>query len=304
MHVKSRKWKKPVLGAAALTLAGSLVFMPDTGEAKSLKHSIEELNEKEKIYSADVTETVLKALKKETKGKFSVPEALILLQTLSKTEVMDIYFDQSGKKLKPNESRKIILDIFKIDLDAVSALGEGRQADSYPDETMKGIRKELGIDPESTSKDSYIMSLSKVQAMDLYIAAFGKKISGEELRLIINQVFGINLDGISGLEKARVSLYSKNQWITQTDRDLVVVHTGRGDVDVWIYPTAYFKEKTGLQELPPVLQEKLKALGFTYNEQLDAFYYANDKGVSVSDAFKGQTMGAVISTIAEGYSDL
>ncbi|MDG5473287.1 hypothetical protein P6709_16165 [Jeotgalibacillus sp. ET6] len=304
MHNGNKHWKKPFLGAAALTIAGTLVFMPDTGEAKPLKHMIEELDSEEKLYSLEVTEVVLKQLKKETKGKFSFPEALSTLQSMSKIEVMDVCFNHPGKKIKAEDSRKIIHDIFNIDLNAVSDLGEGKRADSYPDDAMKGIRKELGINPQSDEKDPYIMSLTKVQAMDLYFASVEKKMSGEELRLIVNQIFGINLDGISGLEKARVSLYSKNQWISQTDRDLFVVHTGKGDVDVWVYPTAYFTEHTGETTLPQVLQEKLTALGFAYNSQLDAFYYANHENVSVPDAFKGQTMGAVISTIAEYYSDL
>ncbi|MFG6147116.1 hypothetical protein [Halobacillus sp. B23F22_1] len=152
--------------------------------------------------------------------------------------------------------------------------------------------------------EEYLMNLSKIEVMDLYMQSFGQKISGPDIRSLINGIFGINLDGIAGLESSGVSLFSKEQWISQYERDLFVVHTGVTDVDVWVYPTAYFTEQTSLTELPGELQEKLKILGFTYNEGVKAFYYSHPNGESVSDDFKGQTLGTIIAFVHTYYEEI
>ncbi|WP_431802750.1 hypothetical protein [Halobacillus andaensis] len=148
------------------------------------------------------------------------------------------------------------------------------------------------------------MNLSKIEVLDLYMKAAGKKINGPSIRTAINGIFGINLDGISGLEDSGVSLFSKDQWISKNERDLFVVETGLTDVDVWVYPTEYFTEHTGLTGLPKELQEALSAIGFAYNKDVEAFYYSNPTGESVTDAFKKQTLGTIIKMIHTFYVDI
>ena len=71
--------------------------------------------------------------------------------------------------------------------------------------------------------------------------------TGVDIRGMINQIFGINLNGVSSLEGAGISLYSKGQWVLQSDKDLFVVYTGSGDLDVKVFPTEYFTKQTGLE---------------------------------------------------------
>jgi hypothetical protein len=193
--------------------------------------------------------------------------------------------------------------VYDIDLERVSELGAGKQVSTYPTEITDGVKQVLAHE-SIEDLDGYIQSLSKVEVMDLYLEYYGKKIEGPEIRRVINQIFGVNLDGISSLEGSGVSIFSKNQWISQYDNDLFVVHTGLTDVDVWVYPTEYFTEQTGLTELPTGLQNGLMALGFEYSEEKGTLYYANPTGESVPDQFKGHTLGTIIGFINGNYKDL
>lgn len=141
-------------------------------------------------------------------------------------------------------------------------------------------------------------------AVDLYIAENRKPSTGAEVRAVLNHIFGTNLEGISQLHERRISLYSKDQWIVQNKKDLFIVHTGKNDIDVKVIPTPYFIEKTGKKQLPEELQQALDNLGFTYDEQVGAYYYANPSGQSVPDQFKRQTMGAIHQTIQASYTEL
>ncbi|WLR48612.1 hypothetical protein LC065_05330 [Halobacillus litoralis] len=202
--------------------------------------------------------------------------------------------------MKPKEIRAIVDGVYGIDLEAVSELGVGKQTSTYSDDVIQRIRQALG---EEVS-DEAITKMPKVEVMELYWESFDGKMSGDDMRKMINAIFGINLAGISGLEGTGVSLFSKDQWISRYDHDLFVVHTGADDVDVWIYPTDYFKKQTGLEENPRGLEVALTALGFAYNEEKNALYYANPTGESVPDNFKGQTLGMMIGFIKENYEDL
>ncbi|MEY8752824.1 hypothetical protein [Alkalicoccobacillus gibsonii] len=121
--------------------------------------------------------------------------------------------------------------------------------------------------------------------------------SGQQIRQFINQTYGINLDAISALEGSRISLYSKNQWIVQDDQDLFVVWTGIGDVDVKVYPTDLYKNKTNTSSLPSELKASLQSLGYQPDEQSGGYYYKDPAGQAVPDSFKGQTMGAIMQVV-------
>ncbi|MEK4566864.1 hypothetical protein MKX54_19480 [Alkalihalobacillus sp. FSL R5-0424] len=145
---------------------------------------------------------------------------------------------------------------------------------------------------------AYQMELSDKIVQDQTFTEFLKeRHSGQEIRLFINQNFGINLDGISALEGTHISLYSKNQWIVQDEQDLFVVWTGIGDVDVKIYPTDLYKNKTNTSSLPSELENSLRTLGYWPEENGSYYYYENPTGQSVPDSFKRQTMGAISQVV-------
>ena len=280
-----------------LVVVGALFVGPVEAEAKSWKH---ELAEQENLkYSEEIVEGVFKQLRKERKGPLSFSGALEAINAMSKVEVMDRYLDRNRKKKKPEDIRAIVHGVYGIDLESVSELGAGKQTDTYDDVVLQKVRERLG-----GVSDEEIMKLTKIEVMEFYWKAFDGKMDGTDMRIMVNAIFGINLDGISSLEGSGVALFSKNQWISKYEKDLFVVHTGIDDVDVWVYPTDYFKQQTGLEKNPRALELALTGLGFSYNEEVNTYYYANPAGVSVPDNFKGQTLGTIIGIVNEDYQEL
>ncbi len=189
---------------------------------------------------------------------------------MTKIEMMDDYFKNIGKKIDSNDICKGVSKIYNIDIEKIPLLPH-----------IKGVY-------ESTK-----------MAIDTYLKQYGEDITAVEIRKAINQLFGINLDAISSLEGAKISLFSKGQWITRHENDLFVVDTGVGDIDVNIYPTKYFIERTGLLDLPTGLRQELTGLGYSYDKKIGGYYFANPTGEPVPDSFKGQTIGAIIKAIQQ-----
>lgn len=295
---------KSYLVGMSVVFAGTLVLVPLSTNANSIYQELATVDTESLKYSIEITEGVMKTLQKEKQGPLLYKDAMASIEAMAKVEVMDKYLDFYGKKIDPLEIRRVVNDIFAINLDRVSEEGEGKATRSYPDEIMQGVRKVLSIEGTPIEKDAYIMSLPKVKVMDLYLQYYGEKIESSEIRRVINQIYGINLNGISGLEAARISLYSKGQWISKTKRDLFEVHTGTGDIDVWIVPSEYFVEKTGLTTLPEELQALLEKLGYWYNSDKGAFYYTTNSDETVPDSFKGQTIGAISNVVTTYYPNL
>lgn len=196
---------------------------------------------------------------------------------MKKAEKMDQHLDFYGGKISSSEICYVVDLIFGFNLDKTPILS-----------------KEIEGTSLSTGRE----------VIDYHLHQYDGEISGVEIRKIINEIFGVNLEAISSLEGSRLSLYSKGQWIVQHEKDLFVVHTGAGDVDVKVFPTNYFTEHTGLEELPTDLQDALIGLGYYYNEKMDSYYFSNPTGEAVSDAFKGQTIGAILGVIRHSYSNL
>lgn len=194
---------------------------------------------------------------------------------MKKVEIMDKYFDSHQGKITSSEICSIVRSVFDLDLESKLILGEMSSS-------------------ESKAK----------MAIDSSLAQYGKDVSGPEIRELINQIFGINLDAVSSLDGSRISLFSKNQWINRQERDLFVVHTGPGDVDVMIYPTDFFIERTGLKELPEELKQALINLGFYFDNEVGNYYYADAHKNAVPDAFKGQTIGVILKVIRQSYQNL
>jgi hypothetical protein len=247
---------------------------------------------------------VMKAVRRHLGLKPNSMELDNHINFMPKTEIMDIVLASKQNKSKGKVIREAVDDIFKLSLDTISKNGEGSILISYPTNIMEGVRKTLRIDQSSTELDTKIMDMTKVEVMDKFLRSYGSDISGSESRRIINEIFGINLSGIDSLAKARLSLFSKGQWITQNSTDVFVILTGKGDVDVSVGVTSYFVQKTGSDQLPVEIQNFLTNLGFAYKIGTKSYTYTNPSGQSVPDSFKGQLIGKLVSYINDHYQSL
>lgn len=204
---------------------------------------------------------------------------------MKKAEMMDMYLDSYGKKISSSEICHVVDLIFKVNLDEIPIFSKEK-------EKAAGISSSVGN------------ALASREAIDSHLNQCDKEITGAEIRKIINEIFGVNLDAISSLEGARISLYSKGQWIVQHEKDLFVVYTGASDVDVKVFPTNYFTEQTGLVELPTDLQHSLTSIGYYFDEKIDSYYFLNPTGEAVPDDFKGKTIGAILGVIKQSFSNV
>ncbi len=198
------------------------------------------------------------------------------LEDKTKLQVMDEYFS-----LNNNISAKTVFDfvqkVFAIDLQKAAVLNS---------ELLKSLKNP-----------------SPQEALNHLLRTQDKDISGETIRYMVNNIFGVNLNGIVSLEGKRISLYSKDQWIVQGENDLFIVSTGKNDLDVKVEISDYFKETTGLEDIPLVLKETLEEVGFTCHDGL-CCYYATPDQKPVPDAFKGRTLGLIMKIIDENYANL
>ena len=199
---------------------------------------------------------------------------------MKKAEMMDKYLDSYGKRISSSEICHVVDLMFKINLDETPILSKEKE--------------EVDVVTSSIGRE----------VIDSHLNQYDRDITGAEIRKIINEIFGVNLEAISSLEGARISLYSKGQWIVQHEKDLFVVYTGASDVDVKVFPTNYFTEQTGLVELPSDLQHALTSIGYYFDEKIDSYYFLNPTGEAVPDAFKGKTIGAILGVIQHSFSNL
>lgn len=221
------------------------------------------------------------------------------INTLPKVSVMDQYLVSMGQHLEGSQVRTAVDAIFAIDLNLVSEMNYGQKLNIYPTLIMESLRTYLNVPTNSTVLDAQIMGMSKASVMDAYIEVNGYDLTGAENRVLINQVFGVNLDGISGAEGAQMSIYSKGIWVLQADNDLFVISSSLDDVSLYVNTTAYFATLTGSTQAPASLDAKLISFGFTFNAVTDRYEYTNPTGESAPDAFKGQAIGAIMGAIAE-----
>lgn len=290
--------KKIVLSALATSVlftgaANNISAHEQKGNADVLTH--EAYAQQDAKYSKKVVKAVSAVLGVNPES----PEFEIALGQLPKIKVLEYYFASLGKKLKGNEIRQAVNEVFEIDLNYVSKKDYGSKLLIYPAPVMERLRASLKEGPASTEQDGRIMKMSKNEVMDRYLKESDYALTGAEVFVLINQIFGVNLVGISGLEGKQIAINSKGQWIVKSDRDLFILESSLDDVDVSIYAGAYFEQLTGSKELPASLIAKLTGLGFTYIEKDHLLYYKNPNGESVPDAFKGQLIGILLGTVAE-----
>ena len=226
-------------------------------------------------------------------------ETIISINQLPKIKAWEYYLSSFGKKLKGHEIRQAVKEVFDIDLDYVSKNDYGSKLSVYAPPVMESLRISLKEEASSTAKDGRIMNMSKNEVMDRYIKQQAYGLSAAEASLLINQVFGVNLVGISGLEGKQLAISSKGQWIVKSERDLFILESSLDDVDVSIYAGPQLQTVTGSSELPASLIARLTELGFAYQEKERLLYYKNPTGESIPDPFKGQLIGILLGTIAQ-----
>ncbi|WP_164763035.1 hypothetical protein [Paenibacillus humicus] len=224
--------------------------------------------------------------------------------TLAQVRVMDIFLESLGNPARGQVIRDTVGKVFGFDLDLMSQNDEGNLLASYNSEIMAGVRTYLGLASDDRSRDSAIMSLKKNDVMDHFLSAYGETIPGSDSRRIINYIFGVNIDGLSGLERSRLSVYSKGQWELNNQNDVLIIKSSKGDVDLYVGPTAYYVDKLGTDQLPPELVHALLSLGFTLDTDANLYTYHNVSGESVPDAFKGQVIGAIVTCIQTNFANL
>ena len=249
------------------------------------------------VYEAQQETKYSKKVMAALEESLAIMPSAISIEQMAKVDVMDRYLASFGTKVKGDEVRLAVKEIFGIDLDIVSKNDYGSKLAIYPEAVMKSLRASFNVDPSSAEQDARIMELTKNEVMDRYIKEYDYTLSGAQNRDLINQIFGVNLKGISSLERAQLAISSKGQWIVKSETDLFILESSLDDVDVSVYVTPYFESMTGSNELPASLITKLTNLGFTYIEESQVLYYKDPNNQSVPDAFKGQVLGTILKTI-------
>ncbi|MDW0112852.1 hypothetical protein QT711_06615 [Sporosarcina saromensis] len=224
-------------------------------------------------YPQNVVEAVAKVLELEVNEQQGAIGTITKIDDMPKVNIMDMYVSTFKFPIDGKQICQCVKEVFGIQIDSKYVLPK---------------KRDLRAD--------YVCGFN-VRLIDNYLKELQNQLTGQEIRLLINDIFGINLDAIDSLEKTQISLYSKGQWIVQQASDLFVVHTGIGDIDAWVLPTDYYIEQTGLKELPVQLQQNLASIGYEYNSDIQGMYYCNPTGEAVEDAFKGRTMRAILSCI-------
>ncbi|WNB91325.1 hypothetical protein [Bacillus sp. NEB1478] len=220
----------------------------------------------------------------------------------TKLEAMNHYLESLGEKVKGQDVRRAVLESFQLDLDMISKNKYGIKLSIYPEPIMKSVRQSLNMDNDSVDLDAKIMDMPKAEVMDRYIAVHNYSLTCAENRMLINQIFGVNLDGISSLQHSKLSIFSKGQWITHSDADLFYIHTSNDDIALDVGKTDINRTNSGSDELPESLKQKLINFGFTCDNETGVASFSNPTGESVPDALKGQIIKAIVTTIQAEYN--
>lgn len=221
------------------------------------------------------------------------------LKSKSKIELMNEILINYRGNITVSFIQEMVVKVFNINLQYISFIGEGTQPLLYPVFIKERLSNEWNLPSDSNEFNVKLMNTSKDDVMDIFLRSYIETLTIDAICKIINSIYGVNLSLISSIEDARISLFSKGQWILKSDKDLFTIKSGSQDIDVQIYPTFYYFEKTGSDQLPRDLQRDLNDLGLLYNNEMKSYYYANPKGESVEDALKGRIMGVVIKCVQQ-----
>lgn len=175
---------------------------------------------------------------------------------------------------------RLVSEIFGISLQSIAT-----------DPKAPGARRSHSIFAEWTEKEWE--TAGKEELLDYALARLPATPSGEMVRQVINDVYRVNLSGISALEASRFSLFSKGKWIKQNENDLFVLNTGSTDTEVTVSVTERFIRQMGSGELPAGLCRELEALGYVYAPEKNQLKYSSPDGRPVDDVFKKKTIDAL-----------
>ncbi|MDX6154167.1 hypothetical protein [Marinococcus sp. PL1-022] len=197
----------------------------------------------------------------------------------TKAEQMDERVENENK-LTAALVECIVFTIFDISLQSIAA-----------DPKAPGARRSHPVFAAWTEQQW--QAAGKEELLDYALARLPASLSGEMVRQIINDVYRVNLSGISALEASTFSLFSKGKWIKQNENDMFVLNTGSTDTEVTVSVTEHFIRQTGSGELPAGLCGELEALGYVYLPKKNQLNYASPDGRPVDDVFKKKTIGAL-----------
>ncbi|WP_342527249.1 hypothetical protein MKY84_01315 [Chryseomicrobium sp. FSL W7-1435] len=125
-------------------------------------------------------------------------------------------------------------------------------------------------------------------------------VTGAEIRKFINELFGVNLEALSALEGAGLSLYAKERWVIEQATDYFVIYSENSDRVARVFTTSHYAQNMGTSSAPPALTQALHVMGYT-SDTTDSSFYFQSEG-PLPDAFKGQTISAVLQNMPEVYS--
>lgn len=200
----------------------------------------------------------------------------------TKAEQMDERMEKENK-LTAAVVERLVSEIFGISLQSIAA-----------DPKAPGARRSQSVFAAWTEKEWE--AAGKEELLGYALARLPSPPSGEMVRQVINDVYRVNLSGISALEASTFSLFSKGKWIKQNEDDLFVLDTGSTDTEVTVSVTEHFVRKTGSGRLPAELCGELEALGYVYLPAKNQLDYSSPDGHPVDDAFKKKTIDALEKT--------
>ncbi|MYL33550.1 hypothetical protein GLW08_09655 [Pontibacillus yanchengensis] len=298
---------------AFLLFSGLSTFDHERAVAESDVKETSQQENLHKRYPLEIMEPVRKSMRI---NKHSTEKDEVIMSR-PKVEILERYYFGINKPKIGYDVKRAVEAIFGYDLDEISSYlyhaddksfsrvsTHASKQEAYSEEIMKGVRKSLGIKKDSDSMDEQIMAMPKAKVFEHYFNGTANEKYAQEAKEVILNIYGINLQQISGLKNMGISIASKGIWITHSETDLFVIHSTTDDVGVKIYPTEYFKSSTGTSNLPNDVKNQIKELGFSYDNQIGAYYYENPKGVSVPDQFKGKVVQSLITEIKSEYAYL
>jgi hypothetical protein len=240
---------------------------------------------------------VIRAVKKSVQKSDDSPEFDSSISAMPLKEVMDKYFQGSGKRLTGPEVREAVERIYRIDVNYVSKMNYGSSLFTYGREIMEPVRISLGLPIHSHERDNEIMRMSKNEVLDRVLKSSGFQMTGWEVRRIINHIYGINLDGISALENSGISIFSKGQWIIRSSRDLFVIASSPDDVEIYVFTAPFYRKYYGQRGIPKTLAQDLEKLEFVYDKTHGHYKWFNPTGESAPDVFKTEAISSLLKEI-------
>lgn len=136
-------------GAAFSVSAESVLASKETALDFSSYKSLS--NEQDTKYSANVMRAVRIDLGIEAEST----QLDNRIREMPKVQVMDHYLSTFGKKIKGNEVRLAVEEIFEIDLAYISKNDYGSKLAIYPANVMESLRTSFHEQPDSIEKDAY-----------------------------------------------------------------------------------------------------------------------------------------------------